>query len=359
MNDDAKTASKDLHAVPSDGSTIRADEVLVFDSSTFIREIGLMSTRGSALKHYLYRRETQLVVPQAAVEEYERHLARLATGKIRQIQKELRWLAQFFGRIPGWSAPDDDDIASRARALAKGDGLEAIVLPESDDCRERAQHRNSLELPPAHLKAGMGDCRIWEQCLDLLSKHDVVFVAADRDFQSHGAGKSLHPLLSTEAAEVGAGRSLTFHSDMPSLLHDLRSEIPPISDEAIFEFIYNSSLETIRELHANTMCRPTRTGAIEQTRLATEDREIIEIRLQVEDRWDSPDGATSLPFELSGSCRYHLGKSQLFDLTTDVVRLTMMEPDGSVRSVKGSRISLRANASFGAPPIDPQRGTLE
>ena len=358
MNDDAKTASKDLHAVPSNGSTIRADEVLVFDSSTFISEIGLMSTRGSALKHYLYSRGTHLVVPQAAAEEYERHLARLATGKIRQIQKELRWLAQFFDGIPGWSAPDDDDTASRAKALAKGDGLEAIVLPETDDCRERAQHRNSLELPPAHLKAGLGDCRIWEQCLDLLSNHDVVFVAADRDFQSRGEGRLLHPLLSAEAAEVGAGRSLTFHADIPSLLLELRSEIPPISDDEIFEFIYKSSPGTMQELHANTLCRPTQTGRIEQTRLATEDREIIEIRLRVEDRWDSPDGATSLPFELSGSCRYHLGTAQLFDLATDVVRLRITEPDGSVRSVKGSRISLRASDSIGAPPIDPQRGTL-
>lgn len=358
MNDDAKSAPTDLHAVPSDGCTIEAEEVLVFDSSTFIREIGLMSTRGSALKHYLYRRETQLVVPQAAVEEYERHLARVAKGKIRQVQKELRWLAQFFDGIPGWSAPDDDDIASRARALAKGDGLDAIVLSESDDCRERAQHRNSLERPPAHLKDGMGDCRIWEQCLDLLSNHHVVFVAADRDFQGHGEGKSLHPLLSAEAAYVGAGRSLTFHSDIPSLLRELRSEIPPISDDAIFEFIYAPSRETIQELHANTMCRPTRTGAIEQTRLATEDREIIEVRLRVEDRWDSPDGTTSLPFEFSGSCRYHLGSAQLFDLTADAVRLKMTDPDGSVRSVKGSRVNLRANFTIGASPINPQRGTL-
>ena len=40
--------------------------MLVLDSSTFIREIGLTSTKGSALKHYLYCRGTQLVVPQAA-----------------------------------------------------------------------------------------------------------------------------------------------------------------------------------------------------------------------------------------------------------------------------------------------------
>ena len=173
--------------------TIEAGEVLILDSSTFIREIGLMSTKGSALKHYLYCRGTQLVVPQAAAEEYERHLARRAKGKIAHIQKELGWLAQFCDGVAGWSAPGDDVIEERAKALAAGDSLGAVFLPESDDSWARARHRNLVERPPAHLKAGFGDCRIWEQCLELLSGHDVVFVAADEDFCSRREGKSLHP----------------------------------------------------------------------------------------------------------------------------------------------------------------------
>ena len=54
---------------------IEAQEVLVLDSSTFIKEIGLMSAKCSALKHYLYCRGMQFIVPQAAAEEYERCLA--------------------------------------------------------------------------------------------------------------------------------------------------------------------------------------------------------------------------------------------------------------------------------------------
>ena len=343
----------------ADRRTIEAGEVLVLDSSTFIREIGLMSTKGSALKHYLYCRGTQFVVPQAAAEEYERHLARVARGKIERIQKELGWLAQFCDGVAGWSAPSDDTIEARANALASGDRLGAILLPETEDSRARARHRNLAERPPAHLKAGLGDCRIWEQCLELLSDHDVVFVAADQDFHSRREGNSLHPQLRAEAEEAGAGRNLTYHPDMESLLRELKSEIPPIPDEAIFEFVYEASRETIQELHSNTECRPTATGTIKQTRLATEARNVIEVRLEVEDRWESPDRATSLRFELSGSCRYHLENERLADLRTDVVRLLMTEPDGSVRAVKGSRVNLRAHFRAGPPPVDPERGTLE
>ena len=337
--------------------TVKAEEMLVIDSSTFIKEIGLMSSKGSALKHYLYCRGTQLAVPEVAAEEYERHLAKLAKKKIEQIQKELGWLAQFCGGIGGWSAPTDDVIEDRAKALAAGNGLGAILLSETDDTRARARFRDQTERPPSHRKAGMEDCRIWEQCLELLSDHDVVFVAADKDFHSHRKPEELHPLLRAEAEDVGAGRSLTFHPNMETLLCELMSEIPPIPNDVIFEFVYHASRDTIQELESNSECRPTSTGTIKQTRLTTEARDVIEVRLKVEDTWESADGATSLRFELSGSCRYHLGDGRLADLETDVVRLLTTKPDGSVRAVKGSHVYLRGRSYIGT--IQPERGTLE
>ena len=114
---------------------------------------------------------------------------------------------------------------------------------------------------------------------------------------------------------------------MESLLQELNSEIAPIPDDEVFEFVYEATTETMQELQANSGCRPTATGTIEQTRLATEARDIIEVRMQVEDRWESTVGATSLRFELSGSCRYHLGNRRLADLRTDVVQLLITEPD--------------------------------
>ena len=146
---------------------------------------------------------------------------------------------------------------------------------------------------------------------------------------------------------------------MESLLRELKSEIPPIPDAAIFEFVYEANRETVQELQSNSECRPTATGSIVQTRLATEARDVIEVRLKVEDRWESTGAATSLRFELSGSCRFHLGNQRLTDLRTDVVHLLMTEPDGLVRAVKGSRVNLRAHGHIGTPPIPPKRGTLE
>ena len=127
-SDEGGAASANAAMSNADQRTIEAEEVLVLDSSTFIREIGLMSTKGSALKHYLYCRGTQLVVPQAAAEEYERHLARVAKGKIEHIQKELSWLAQFCDGIAGWSAPGDDVIQGRAKAPRRG------IQPRGDSC---------------------------------------------------------------------------------------------------------------------------------------------------------------------------------------------------------------------------------
>lgn len=47
---------------------VTAMEVLILDSSTFVAEAGLTRRGGSALKHYLYVRGMQLVVPDASAQ---------------------------------------------------------------------------------------------------------------------------------------------------------------------------------------------------------------------------------------------------------------------------------------------------
>ena len=342
-----------------EGETITATEVLVLDSSTFIKEIGLMSQKGSALKHYLYCRGMQLVVPQAAAKEYERNLVRLAQGKIDRVQKNLQWLRQFLGKIGGWSAPGEEAIKDRAKVLAAGGKLDAVLLPESNDVLARAQRRAKSRKPPGHNKpeSKIGDCRIWEQCLELLCDHDVVFVSEDPDFH---VSKKLHPYLHAEAERVGNGRNLIFRASIEALLCDLKSAIPAISNQKIFEFIYDKNKDSLEELELNSGCRPTGSGLIEQARLTTETSDVIEVRLKVNDLWESGDGAAPLPFELSGTCLYHLGNQEFSDLRIDGVNLSMKDSDGSIRSVEGSYINLRGHMHIGGPPpLHAEQGTLE
>jgi len=228
-----------------DRKTIDAREVLVLDTCTFIKEIDLMSRQGSALKHYLCCSGMQFVVLEAAAKEYERHLIEIAKKKVENIQKELSWLAHFFNPIAGWPAPGDAVIEARAKMLATGYRHEAIFLEETKEIRALAEHRYLEERPPGHTKkATLGDCKIWEQCLDLLLSHNVVFISQDKDFQSrHG---TLHPQLDAEAKKIGARRSLRFYSDMTPLLGELKSEMSPIADDEIFHFIYESTSRNCR-----------------------------------------------------------------------------------------------------------------
>ena len=343
-----------------DRKTATSEEVLVLDSSTFIKEMGLMSRQGSALKHYLYSKGIQLIVPEVVAEECERHLTDRAMEKRKKIQDELEWLARYLGKVNGWSAPSDDKIEERAKALAAGEGLGAIVLAETDDVRRRAELRDQAERPPSHLRQGRADCKIWEHCLDLLADHDVVLVSADKDFRGHRKHDDLHPLLRAESEKIGTGRKLAFHRNIESLLSDLKSEIPPIPNDVIFAFVYDAISDAVQELESNSGCRPKSIGTVRQTRFTTEVPGVIEVRLEVEDTWESADGATSLNFQLSGSCHYHLRRKGLANLKADVVQLLTTEPDGSVRAVKGSRVTLRAGTIYmGAPPIQPERGPLE
>ena len=338
---------------------ITAQEVLVFDSSTFIREAGLTSKGASALKHYLYRRGTQLVVPEVAAEECERHLINRAMVRKKQVEESLEWLGRFCGRVNGWSAPSDEAIAERAKALATAQALQAIVLQESDSVLKRAESRNQAEQPPSHKRSGLADCRIWEQCLELLAEHDVVFVSSDGDFCGHRQKDKLHPQLQAEAAEVGKGRSLTFHPNMESLLSELRSQISPIPKEDVFAFMYDAISADVQELQSNSGCRPKADGKVTQTLLTTDQAEVIEVRLEVEDTWESPDGAEVADFRLSGSCHYRLADNQLADLTPSRVGLLTTLPDGSVHAVKGSYVNMAFHTYAGSRPIEPEQATLK
>ena len=348
----SKMGERSLAVDDAEPTEARAEEVLVLDSSTFIQEIGLTSRGASALKHYLYLRGTQLVVPKVIAEECERNLTALAREKKEKIENQLVWLGRFFGRVNGWQGPSDDAIEQRAKVLAHAEHLGAIVLPETEIIHKRAEARNRAERPPSHKRPGLSDCRIWEQCLDLLADHDVVFVSGDGDFCGHRKRRELHPQLQAETEEVGAGRSLTFHPDMKSLLAELRAERPSIPKEAVFAFVYDE-LADIKELEANSGCRHTATGDVKQTLFTTDQADVLEVRLEVDDQWESPDGTKVHDFYLHGSCHYRLADDQLCDFTVSNIKLLTTEPDGSVRAVKGSYVRGTAHLYAGAPPIKP------
>ena len=335
-------------------SKVTAAEVVILDSNIFIEEAGLTSKDASALKHYLYHQGTQLVVPEVIAEECERTLATVAKGKKRKVEKTLEWLGRFCGRVNGWQAPSDEAIEERAKALAEAHHLGAIVLPEADTVRARAESRNQAERPPSHRDSGLNDCRIWEQCLELLADHDVVFVSADRDFCGHGSHHELHPQLQAEAEEVARGRILIFHSNIESLLSGLRSQLPSIPKEVVFAFIYDAVAVDIQELVSNSGCRPKMVGDVTQILLTTDRPEVIEVRLEVDDRWESPDGTRVADFRLRGSCHYFLADEHLSDLRLSRVALLVTEPDGSVRAVTGSYTNLQAHFYAGASPIQPE-----
>ena len=342
------------------GSIQETKEVLVLDSSTFVEEIGLTSRNASALKHYLYHRGIRLVVPQIVADEYERNLAERARGKIQSIEQSIGWLSRFCGRVNGWTSPSEDAIEERARVLAQADQLRAVVVPESEIIRERAESRSRAERPPSHRKKEPADCIIWEHCMDLLKDYDVLLVSRDSDFRGHRRSDQLHPQLRTEAAEIGKGKSLTLHLSMESLLSDLKNEKPLIPKAVVYTFVYAAISAEKEELESNNGCRPKESGSVKQTFLTTEQPGILEVRLEVDDQWESRGGSNVCEFRLRGSCHYRLSDHQLSDLMVSELTLLVTDPDGSVRAAKGSYVSAgAATLHAGTPPVEPEPTILE
>ena len=333
---------------------VPAGEVLILDSNIFISEIGLTSRDGSALKHYLYCRGMKLVVPEVVAEECERHLTNAARGRRTSIEENLQRLARFCGGVRGWEGPNDETIEERARALARAEHLGAVVLPETLGVRGRADSRHQAEQPPSHRKPQLSDCRIWEQCMELLGRCHVVFVSGDSDFLGHREPDRLHPTLQAEAEAIAEDRSWTFHRTMESLLDELKSEIQPIPDDMVLAFVYESIASDVEKLASRSGCHPKLSGQVKQTLLTTDDAEVLEVRLVIADVWQGADAAKTMDFRFSGSCHYRQGDDKLCELTPSRVSLLTQQADGSVRAVKGSYVSGSMRAYAGAPPIRPE-----
>ncbi len=340
---------------------IKAKKVLVLDSSTFISEVGLMSEDATALKHYLFHQKTKLVVPQVVTEEYERNLKKRAAGKVESVIANLKWLSLFFGRINGWPQPKDDEIEVRVKVLASGEAYEAVVLNESAELLRRAKERVNAELPPSHKKDSLSDCRLWEQCLELLSKHDVIFVSEDQDFCGHKKPMQLHPKLKAEAEGVQEGGCLTFHANMNSLLKVLQlDEIPRLEAKKVFPFVYESVANKMSEIQEKYGCQPEMSGTVEQKYFSTSQNDVVEVRLTVKDCWRNDENDDTFEFNLSGSCQYHLADGELCNLSISTIGLKKLLPNGNLEAVFNS-VYVDASGVFsgGAEPIKSGHVSLD
>ena len=340
---------------------IKAKKVLVLDSSTFISEVGLMSRVATALKYYLPHQKTKLVVPQVVIEECERKLKDHAEKKVRSVHTNLKWLSLFFGSVNGWTPPKDDKIKAQAKALARGEAFGAVVLNESPALLQRAKERANTELPPSHKKNSLPDCRIWEQCLELLSKHDVIFVSKDQDFCGHKKPMQLHPKLKAEAEGVQGGGCLTFHANMNSLLKVLqRDEIPRLDAKKVFPFIYESVANKVSEIQEKYGGRPDMSGTVEQNFFSTSQNNVVEVRLTVKDRWRNDENDDTFEFNLSGSCHYHLADGELCNLSMSTIVFSELLPNGNLKVVLKS-VYVNAGPIFwgGAEPIKPGPFSLD
>ena len=187
---------------------------LVLDSSTLLNEVGLTSKRASALKYYLFLREIGLVVLEIVAQECRDKLAKRAKGMRDRAQDQMRMLANFMGRVNGWTAPSDEAIEQRSIELSIAKHLRASVWPTSPESNRRAMERLRYERPPSHRNKKLNDCIIWEHCLDILRTKDVIFVSEDTDFRNIGKD-SIHSDLLREAESVPNRSFRFFHNVEP------------------------------------------------------------------------------------------------------------------------------------------------
>jgi len=198
---------------------------VVIDSCVWVSELGLSSSAGSAVRYFLKQNHAVVAVPEVVRLEVTKILTRNLLNAKEQISKSHRQLLAVFGELTDIALPSDAEIRDKARTLIDRLDIPAKEIPFSLDSARSSLIKVIEGIPPSGPKnQQFKDGVIRADCLKPLNDDDVQLVSNDKGFfeqRKHENG--LAHKLAAETQEYP--HQLTLHSNLPSLLQTIRSDV--------------------------------------------------------------------------------------------------------------------------------------
>lgn len=221
---------------------------IVLDSNIWIREVGLQSKNGAAVRHFLSRVDATVVIPEVVELEVKRTLTEKVLDQRRAIETNYRRLLPIMGTLPALDLPSEEEVREAVAERI----LDLDVPTRRMDLDIEAARSSMLKaidhLPPSRSKEQFRDGVIWANCLELLREGNVYLVTDDSDFyegRNHAKG-----LARELVAEVSAGDctgEMKLVRDLTTLLEDIRVPFDlPYSE--VFKIVREGQRESIDEL---------------------------------------------------------------------------------------------------------------
>jgi hypothetical protein len=198
--------------------------IVVFDSNTWISEIGLRSSAASAVKFYLKQEGAKIGLPEIIRQEATAGLKKHLLNSITQIRSEHRKLLAGVGQLKELVLPDESQIDSAVANIFDSLRADILEIPLSVESSRSALQKCIDKQPPCDKSEEFRDAIIWADCAQLLSIDKVYFVTSDKAFFKDRKYESgLADNLKQELA--GASNQFQLFPDLAALLSSIKKPV--------------------------------------------------------------------------------------------------------------------------------------
>lgn len=210
--------------------------IVVFDSNTWIREIGLRSSAASAVKFFLKQEGAKIGLPEVIRYEATSELKKHLLNSIAQIRTEHRKLLAGIGQLKELVLPKESDVDLAVVGVFDSLRADILEVPLSVDSSRSALRKCVDKLPPCDKHEEFRDAMIWADCVQLLDTEDVYFVTSDKAFfRDRKYESGLAENLKEEIA--GAGNKLQIFPDLAALLASIKKPVDVQIDEIVSQYL--------------------------------------------------------------------------------------------------------------------------
>lgn len=221
---------------------------IVFDSNVWIKEFGLQSKNGAAVRHFVRLHNATVAIPEV-VELEVRHVL---TSELLSLRKQIvtahRKLLPVLGKLQPLYLPSEEDIREAVEHRVLGIDVPARRLPLNVEAARSSMMKIVGRVPPSKGSEQFCDGVIWAHCLELSAEGDVYLVSADTAFfEQRKYDKGLAHELEDEINERAGTREVKLVRDLTDLLKEIRIPID-LSVRDVFDAIRVLQGETIDEL---------------------------------------------------------------------------------------------------------------
>ena len=320
--------------------------IIVIDTNVWLKELGLKSALGSAVRFFLNKQNAVLAIPEVIRLEAESNFKRQLNSLNGNIESSHRQLLAIFGSLKEVVLPSEQEISDITSTLFTNLGVNTIDVPFTFESAQVSFLKTIEKLPPSDKTQQFKDGVIWADCIKLIETDDVYLITADKAFYENkeykkGLSKSL------EEDITGKPYNIILYPELTDLLSELKEDVH-IDENKIFDEYKIKNIKSLNSILDNNGFSISEISLAQQQIYATENPDLLffeyEFELQCNDETEKE--RTDAKLVIKGDGSYSLSDCMIHELRNFGETLSFNVPGEEERQVS-NQVIMVGSATIG------------